>query len=305
MEYAIVLSYLENILGKGQPRSRDNFAFHCPFCNHRKPKLEIRMTTDDSGYNPWECWVCLEKGRTLRALLKKVGATREQTQEILKYVKKGSTRSYEEYIPPVELPKEFKKLSEEEGYVARMLKKYLHKRGITELDILKYNIGYCTSGEYEGRIVVPSYDSEGRLNYFTGRTYENAYFKYKNPETSRDIIVFENLINWERPVVLVEGMFDAMAVKRNAIPLLGKTLSNNLQKQLVLSKVKEIYVVLDEDARAHALRHCEKLLSMGKRVYFVELNGKDPSQLGFEEMAHQIEAAEEMTFTDLLESKFK
>ena len=66
MDYTFLLGSIENILGKSQKRARDNYAFHCPFCNHRKPKLEINMATNEEGKNFWECWVCQTRGRKIK-----------------------------------------------------------------------------------------------------------------------------------------------------------------------------------------------------------------------------------------------
>ena len=122
-------------------------------------------------------------------------------------------------------------------------------------------------------IIIPSYDKDGTLNYFTGRSFEqDPFIKYRNPECSRDIIPFELFINWDSPLVLCEGPFDAMAIKRNAIPLLGKNIQSNLLKRIVQSTVKKIYIALDTDAIKQALKHCEYLLNQGKEVYLVELD---------------------------------
>jgi hypothetical protein len=67
--------------------------------------------------------------------------------------------------------------------------------------------------------------------------------KYKNPPISKDIVPFELFINWSSPLILVEGMFDALAVKRNAIPLLGKHIQKALMKKIVTSEVKK-YILL-------------------------------------------------------------
>ena len=105
-------------------------------------------------------------------------------------------------------------------------------------DILKYRIGYCTNGLYNGKIIIPSYDANGSLNYFVGRAYYDTDYKHKNPNASKDIVGFELHINWNMPIILVEGAFDAIAIKRNAIPLFGKTISNTLKKRIVEKGVK-------------------------------------------------------------------
>lgn len=52
--------------------------------------------------------------------------------------------------------------------------------------------------------------------------------KYKNPPAPKDTVIFDLYINWNMPVILCEGVFDAIAIKRNAIPLLGKTVQDAL-----------------------------------------------------------------------------
>jgi len=205
----------------------------------------------------------------------------------------------------VKLPEEFQPLfsASNESIIANKIRRYLHKRGITELDILKYNIGYCLSGDYEGRIIVPSYDENNQLNYFVGRSFENSYYKYKNPSASKDIIAFENFINWNLPIVLVEGVFDAIAAKRNAIPILGKSLSNSLLKKIVSNNVKQVYIALDSDALKEAITFCEQFLSMGKSVYLVGMDDKDPSEMGFEEFSQRMKYAPEMNMSLLMKYK--
>ena len=304
MDYTFLLGTIENLLGKSHKRARDNYAFHCPFCNHRKPKLEINMATNEDGKNFWECWVCKTRGQSIFSLLKQLKTPKNIAAEILKYVKKG--RKYE-YIDDeiVELPKEYQLLTSAStaSIIANKIKKYLYERGLTDNDFIKYGIGYTTTGEYGGRIIIPSYSASNRLNYFVGRTYEGAYFKYKNPQTSKDIIFFENLINWDRPIILCEGAFDAIAIKRNAVPLLGKSISPSLWKKLLTGKLTDIYIALDTDAQTQALEIAEKLIAAGFRVFLIELLGKDPSEMGFEKFTKLVQNATELDFSKIMLQK--
>ena len=306
MDYTFLLGSIENVLGKSHKRARDNYAFHCPFCNHRKPKLEISMITNDEGKNFWECWVCKTRGQSIFSLVKQLKLPKNEAQEILKFVKKGKKYEYKN-DDVVELPKEFKKLTSASStsIIANKIKKYLHERGLTENDFIKYNVGYTTTGEYGGRIIIPSYSSSNRLNYFIGRTYENSYFKYKNPKSSKDIVFFENLINWNQPIILCEGAFDAIAIRRNAIPILGKSLSPSLTKKIITSNVKDIYIALDKDAQKDALEISQKLLNLGKRIFLVDLKEKDPSEMGFKAFTRLIQTAEELDLSSLMLRKME
>lgn len=303
-ENIIVLGYLENILGKSKKKARENYAFTCPKCNHRKPKLEINLHTNEKGENPFECWVCGFRGRTIKSLLKQLQIPSSQAIEILRYIKRGEELDYKP-DNVLELPKEFQPLAQASNIsvIARKVKTYLYERGLTDDDFIKYNIGYATSGEYGGRIIIPSYSSSNSLNYFIARSYENSYNKYKNPETEKDVIFFENLINWNQPIILCEGVFDALAIKRNAIPILGKGISKSLMKRILSGDLQDIYITLDKDAFKKALEYTEKFLNMGKKVYLVNLDEKDPSEMGFKKFTQYIQQAEEMDLGKLLRYK--
>ena len=306
MDYSFLLGSVENLLGKSQKKARENHAFHCPFCNHHKPKLEINFATNEKGENPWECWVCNTRGRTIRSLLYQLKTPKDQAREVLKYVKKGDIYEYK-HIGAVELPKNFQLIYEASptSIIANNVKKYLYERGLTDNDFIKYGIGYCTSGEYGGRIIIPSYSASNQLNYFVARSYDGNYYKYKNPETSKDIIFFENLINWNQPIIICEGVFDAISIRRNAIQILGKSISKALLKQIIQSDVEDIYIALDQDAIKKALEYCEQFLNIGKQVYLVDLKEKDPSDMGFLAFTRHIQQAQELDLTSLMRFKLK
>ena len=300
----LLVNLVNTVLGTGKRTARGNQSYHCPFCNHHKPKLEVNFTENKKGYNPWHCWVCGKKGKTIKGLFKSLKVSSEKFIELSKLVKTGS--EVEEVIVQthVELPKEFKPIIGDLDLTSKKAYNYLRKRNITKDDILKYNLGYCDFGRYANMIIIPSYDKDGTLNYFTARSFEkDPFIKYRNPDCSRDIIPFELFINWDSPLVLCEGPFDAMAIKRNAIPLLGKNIQSNLLKKIVQSTVEKIYIALDTDAMKQALKHCEYLLNQGKEVYLVELEGKDPSDLGFSYFTKLIQNTLPLDEYNLMEKK--
>jgi DNA primase len=301
----LLVNLVNGVLGTGKRTARGNQSYTCPFCHHHKPKLEVNFTENKEGVNQWACWACGKKGKTIRSLFKQVQVDASYFQELSKLVKNVSRDDIGEIKHTIlELPKEFKSFINNKDIIAKHAFTYLKKRDITKQDILKYNIGYCDSGQYAKMIVIPSYDANGKLNYFTARSFEkDPYTKYRNPETSRDIIPFELFINWDLPIILCEGPFDAMAIKRNAVPLFGKNIQASLMKKLVESKVQKIYIALDNDAVKQALKFCEQLLDVGKEVYLVELQGKDPSEMGFEHFTKLIQNTTPLTQYKLMEKK--
>ena len=301
----LLVNLVNSVLGTGKRTARGNQSYTCPFCHHHKPKLEVNFTENSEGINQWACWACSKKGKSIKSLFKQVQVDASYFQELSKLVKNVSLNDIGEIKQVLlELPKEYKSFINNKDIIARHAFTYLKKRDITKQDILKYNIGYCNSGQYAKMIVIPSYDANGKLNYFTARSFEkDPYTKYRNPETSRDVIPFELFVNWDLPIILCEGPFDAMAIKRNAIPLFGKNIQPSLMKKLVESKVQKIYIALDNDAIKQALRFCEQLLDVGKEIYLVELYGKDPSELGFENFTKLIQTVTPLTQYKLMEKK--
>ena len=300
----LLVNLVNSVLGEGKRTARGNQSYYCPFCNHHKQKLEVNFTENKKGYNPWHCWVCGKKGKTIKVLFKQLKSTPDKFLELSKLVKNGidieETISYEQ----VELPKEYKSILGNTDIIAKKSFSYLRSRNISKDDILKYNMGYCDSGKYRNMIIIPSYDENGKLNYFSARSFDkNSYIKYRNPDCSRNIIPFELFINWDLPIVLCEGAFDAIAIKRNAIPLLGKNMQSNLLKKIVISSVKKIYIALDTDAIKQSLNHCEYFINQNKEVYLVELDGKDPSEIGFYHFTKLVQNTFPLTEYDIMEKK--
>ena len=311
MENTALLFLVESVLGKGQSTSKGNYSFKCPFCSHHKNKLEVSLRTTSKRENFWHCWVCNAKGKTLLSLFKKIKAPQDKINELNILIVPSKK---EDHISSnnLELPKEFISLSQDvENRVAQIeakhALKFLKSRGITEDDIIKYNIGFCKEGKYQYRIIIPSYDEYGKLNYFMARDYkEPSLKKYLNPPVSaKDVIGWELYINWDAPIILVEGMFDALTIKRNVIPLFGKVIHGKLMEKLVKSSVNRIYIALDNDARRDALKQAEMLMSYGKEVYMVEMEGKDANEIGFENFLNTLEQTIPLNFQSLLEKKLQ
>lgn len=313
-----LLNLLERVLGKSSRGNHGNYKFVCPFHVSNPPgkkKLEINLENQN-----WSCWTCKNinktSGKTIKSLFNKLELPEEYFKELKFIIPNNKTKQVEIQPNQVELPKEFTSILDNIYFESKKTKNlkqifanksfnYLKNRGITEQDIKKYNIGYCFEGIYEGRIIIPSYNEKGKLNYFMARDItDSSYQKYKNPVVKNDdIIGMELYINWNLPIVLVEGIFDFLTLKRNCIPLFGKNISEALMKKIVTSKIKKIYIALDKDAIKDSLKYCEELMKMGKEIYLVELDGKDINSIGFNHFLEILEKTPIFTFQKLISKK--
>ena len=300
-----VIQLLDKVLkSRGYSLKKSNeYMWWSPFVQHHKPKLQVNIQT-----GKWHCWVSNQGGHNLYQLFKKAGAGYNDFKELNKLL--GDVSFYKKdddtTTDDVRLPQEYKSLSDpfDKSIVKEHAIRFLRKRGITKEDITRYNLGYCQSGKYNNRIIIPSYDSKGQLNYFVGRDFYSSNFKYMNPpNVAKDVIGFDLYVNWSLPIILVEGVFDAMSVKYNSIPLFGKTILPKLYKKIVEKKVKDIFIILDSDAFDDAIRMTEKFVNEGINVNFVKLDGQDPNDLGYKKMITKINNSLPMDFKQIMEMK--
>ena len=300
-----VINILDDVLGPGTSMKGDEQAHYCPFCHHHKKKLQINLQTQK-----WHCWVCDSKGKRIQSLLRRLHVDSHKLKKIYEiygddYVVYSNNTEDEKV--ELRLPNEFRSLLEEPkglNPTFRKVKEYARKRGITQGDIKRYNIGYCDSGHYANRIIIPSYDSDNRLNYFIARSvFDEEKFKYKNPPVSKNVIMFENQINWQEPITLVEGVFDAMAVKRNAIPLLGKFIPKTLNDTIYKKEVKSINILLDEDAQDQALYYTMQFQNQGITTRNIRPSDKDAGEMGFSQVNTILKESKQTQFGDIISQK--
>ena len=299
-----LIQLIDKVLNsKGQSLSKANeYMWWSPFITHHKPKLQVNIQT-----GKWHCWVSNQGGHNLYQLFKKVGAGYQDFKLLNQLL--GETSFYQKDTDKksevIQLPQEMKSLSDkkDKSIIKEHALRFLRKRGITSEDIKRYNLGYCSEGVYQNRIIIPSYDSIGKLNYFVGRDFYASTLKYKNPPIPKDVIGFDLYVNWSLPIILVEGVFDAMSVKNNSIPLFGKSILPKLYGKIVEKKVKDIFIILDSDAFDDAIQITEKFVNEGISVNFVKLDGKDPNDLGYKKMITKIDNSLPMDFKQIMEMK--
>ena len=293
------LNFIKSVFGSYELSSDGtNIAVVCPACrklkNSFKKKLSIKA--DDDRYH---CWVCNIKGKNLIPLLKKF-ATQDKLNEYLQKILKSKI-SLDLTIDTVEnekiqLPNDFVPIVMLNNKLARVKRavNYLSSRGITERDLWYFRFGLSNYTIHKTRVIMPSFNAEGDINYFTSRSYDMSETKlrYINAKISKlDIIFNEINIDWSKPLTLVEGPFDLIKCNDNATCLLGSTLSQNsrLFKQIVKNKTD---VILSLDAgEYHKTNKIAKLLNRyGIETWTVDvkLYGSDPGSLTKQQFAECI-----------------
>ena len=161
---SVIINILDDILGVGTSLKGDEQAHHCPFCHHHKKKLQINLNTQQC-----HCWVCDAKGKKIQTLLKRLHVDSKRIRKVFEIYGDDyivSTTTEEEKVE-LRLPSEFKSLLVKPKGLNPLYRKvvqYAKDRGLTKEDIIRYNIGYCDTGMYSNRIIIPSYDRDNRLS---------------------------------------------------------------------------------------------------------------------------------------------
>ena len=296
----LVTNILESFLGEPRKHNEDTgqIAFDCPACSYERGLEGDGKGNLEVNYNRgmFKCWSCADTNNMhgpVTKLLKNYGSEKILRDYLLVKPDADSIIAKEHTAIVVRLPEGYKELSKctEKDYKSQQALKYLYKRGITDEIIKEYKIGYTFKGDFFNRIIIPSYDSEGELNYFIARWFASEYtkLKYINPTANKQEIVFnEGKINWDATIYLVEGATDHIVVP-NSIPLLGKFMWPMLLELLYDKATCNIVIVLDDDAYADAV-NLYRELNFGNLMGRIRIcrppEDYDPSKI-FEKMGYK------------------
>jgi DNA primase len=256
-ENEALVELLEEVLGDHGLHypNRGQISFNCPVCDDGRNKHNLEVNYIDNVY---KCWACGDSEGTHGALGKIFDKYGNKKQKKLYNVLKPETVvKREKKKKTLKLPESFTLFKDSSPVypVRRQALNYLKSRGITDEMIDKFGIGFCDKGDHAGRIVIPSYSTNGELNYYIARSWNPmSRAKYKNPEAEKDKIIFwENLIDWNKDIYLVEGAFDGLFLD-NPIPMLGKHMSELLFDTIYQKAKGNVIICLDGDAWSNAVK---------------------------------------------------
>lgn len=293
---------LISFLGEPKHESGEDgqLQFNCPRCAENKGHNEYGKYNLECNIvkQVFQCWSCCNVDTEMRGPLIKL---------IAKYGGKELVKEYKEIINEIIeskyydislfknvngtsidddillLPKTFTKINLDTLRNKR-LKEYLEKRKITQDIIDRYNLGYTTYNEEKpsmrGRLIIPSYNDIGDLNYWVGRDFTGypKRMKYWNSNTNKQNILYqESHINWYGDIILVEGAIDALYYNGNVIGLLGKSLSKNSETyRKIYEKSKgKIIICLDGDTDIIETKKLYNLLNIGRlrgRIWYIRMD---------------------------------
>ena len=292
--FARIYKILNNFLGDSKQgnysKNCKQYQFCCPCCAEEnggvldgKYNLEVLLSQEEGlKYHCWKCGDTNNMFGNLSSLVKRYGSVelyheyKECINDLLnsKLYDINAFSGFTETIREqntIKLPKTFKRIDLSTIKNPALLE-YLCKRKIDQNLINKFNIGATEWKDedyaFKQRIIIPSYDSFGDLNYFIGRDYTGkSKLKYRNCNADKKLFIFqESLIDWDAPIFLCEGVFDAMRFPQNGISMLGKSLSRDsfLYQSLYKKAKSTITIVLDGDTDENETKRIYTLLDFGR-----------------------------------------
>ena len=274
------LKILTSVLGNYY-KSSSEMLFYCPRCEHHKRKLSLNIEK-----NVFKCWVCDYKGKDIYRIIKRYGEY-NQKQDWKALTNTVDVENFTTQLFDVEHRTRKNKISLPDRFVSLVNKKlpptslyalnYLSSRHIGKSEIARWKIGYCDEGEFAGRIIIPSFDMQGDVNYFIARSYDRDWPKYLNPQNVDKNIIFNELfLDFEDDLVLVEGVFDAIVAGPNSVPILGSTLREGHELvQKIIQNDTTVYMGLDSDAKTKELQIIKLFLKYDIEVYKIDTSGYD------------------------------
>lgn len=283
-QYNILTSFLDESKQGCYQSGLEQYQFCCPSCadnnggkSDGKYNLEVNFSI-----GKYHCWKCDIKGN-LNKLVKRYGnnnLANEYIEDVKMTLASMMYRKdkYSELIKiidkeEIKLPKTFTLIREINNLPNGKLKRFINERNLTQEIIDRYRIGYTKWDNEEknirSRIIIPSYDKNGNLTYWTGRDFTgyDKRQKYFNVKSDRKGIIFnEGLIEWDGDIILVEGIIDSI-VYPNCIPLMGKQLYKDsyLFESLMRRSNGYIYICLDNDTDISETKRIYKMLNNGRK----------------------------------------
>ena len=255
-------------------RDGNNVAVKCPSCGEKKKKFSINIQT-------WmcHCWVCGLKSKNLYYVLKKYKSESLASDFKTRSGKIIFDNNQEDLeVPVATLPENTVMLAAYSGSDPDIIavRSYCKRRGLADADFWYFKISASFQKEFRRKVIIPSFDSAGKINYFVSRTIDKKGFpKYINSKVRKTDIIFNEInIDWGRELTIVEGPFDLVKADQNSTCLLGSKLSESsaLFNRIIENRTP-VLLALDSDMQNQSDRIASSLSAFGVSVRIADLRG--------------------------------
>jgi DNA primase len=119
-----------------------------------------------------------------------------------------------------------------------------------------------------------------------------------------DIIFFEHLIDFKQEIYITEGIFDAIRIGFNAIPLLGTIMSKKLVNRMVSENTPSVGIFLDTDAYEKAVSIARYLIQKGIKVKIMhDSSFKDVGEMPKQHIENLIKKTDYLTKNSFIDLK--
>ena len=277
IEHRNLLNFITKAFGAGIVNKHGTeVCITCPICNpENAAKKKLNIILESQVYH---CWVCDASGRGLHKLTKKY-----RNKHYPEYLKKFSSiknkKKEEEESNDllVELPKDFKLLAQnlnENDPDIKAVINYAKSRGFSIRDLWYFKVGTCKFGKYRRKLILPSFDSEGELNYIVSRAIDpEVKYKYYNFGKPRKEIIFNDLnIDWRKELTVVEGPLDLIKCNDNATCILGSSFGESYALfKKIISHGTPITLALDPDAISKSYKYAKLLSEYGIEIRMLDV----------------------------------
>ena len=272
--------------------------FSCPFCNDHRKKMYV------SPSGKFICFLCETRGNSIVSFISQLEKVsyQEASQSLKEYgldhqvsFKKpedtllGSLIRIKNQQRPVK-PKPMEMiplptnccLLKEHSPTTEPFFQYLYKRGMTDQEIIDYQVCYVVHGLVKtknksfyinNQVVFITFDTNGNAIYWNTRSIDSdPYIKSFNgvavndhQHTKRNTIF--NLNRTPNHVMVVcEGVFNALTCTQGdyvGVATFGKNISDEQVKMIINSQATAIYLFLDNDANRETFHLVKRLISNG------------------------------------------
>lgn len=271
------IAFIISVFGPGVVNKR-SISVNCPQCGKDRPnKKKLVIKLDDGMHH---CWVCGLKGRSLRYTIRKYAYRHYDS-----YARLFESEDYKSKLPVAE---EIKEVKIPNGFIllgnnlrskdpdVRDTIDYAFSRGLSHRDLWYFKMGTCQNGSFRRRLIIPSFDASGKLNYYSGRSIDSdKKIKYLNAKAPKKTLIFNEInIRWDEELTIIEGPMDLVKCNENAVPILGSTLHEKYElfKKIVQNSTS-VLMALDPDAKDKMQKICIDLYSFGTTVRILNLKG--------------------------------